>query len=113
MASSNKTSPTSRLPNDSLPHLAKDFLKCRKAPKNYHKTRPAQVRGQASNRIITPKNPVSRGKITPGRLPALWSTRIAPLFSRPRLLRHQVTIRYGFGRDVRNDHLEAWPPPAK
>jgi hypothetical protein len=34
MASSNKTSPTSRLPNDSLPHLAKDFLKCGKASKN-------------------------------------------------------------------------------
>jgi len=34
MAFSNKISPTSRLPKDSLPHLAQDFLKCGKAPEN-------------------------------------------------------------------------------
>jgi hypothetical protein len=33
---------------------------------------------------------------------------MAGLFSRPRLLRHRVAIRYGFGRDVRNDRLEVW-----
>jgi hypothetical protein len=34
MAFSNKTSPTSRLPKDSLRHLAKDFPKCAKAAAN-------------------------------------------------------------------------------